>query len=103
MPYLAPILYLSIYLLQETFSSDLRPIPSVDNVCRKACIDFKKLWKKKHADDLRIQEVAAMQSSLPSTLSFSETSGILLANDITTHDQNNKNNSSKWKHKIQLL
>ncbi|KAK7327924.1 hypothetical protein VNO77_22017 [Canavalia gladiata] len=63
---------------------------------REACINFKELWKKKHADDLWIKEVAAMQSSLPSALSLSAgTSGIILANDITTHDQNTKSNSSK--------
>ncbi|XP_061375558.1 COP1-interacting protein 7 [Gastrolobium bilobum] len=62
---------------------------------REACINFKELWKKKHADDLWIKEVAAMQSCLPPALSFSGTSGIILANDITTDDQNNKNNSSK--------
>ncbi|TKY71663.1 dentin sialophosphoprotein [Spatholobus suberectus] len=62
---------------------------------REACINFKELWKKKHADDLWIKEVAAMQSSLPPALSLSGTSGIILANDITNHDQNNKNNSSK--------
>lgn len=65
------------------------------NVCREACISFKELWKKKHADDLWIKEVAAMQSSLPPTLPLSGTSGIILANDITIQDQNNKNNSSK--------
>lgn len=63
-------------------------------ICREACINFKELWKKKHADDLWVKEVAAMQSSLPPTLSFSGTSGIILANDIISHDQNNKNNSS---------
>lgn len=62
---------------------------------REACINFKELWNKKHADDLWIKEVAAMQSSLPPALSLSGSSGIILANDITTHDQNNKNNSSK--------
>ncbi|RDY04378.1 COP1-interacting protein 7 [Mucuna pruriens] len=62
---------------------------------REACIKFKELWKKKHADDLWIKEVAAMQSSLPPALSLSGASGIILANDITPHDQNNKNNSSK--------
>ncbi|KAK7412310.1 hypothetical protein VNO78_03763 [Psophocarpus tetragonolobus] len=62
---------------------------------REACINFRELWKKKHADDLWIKEVAAMQSSLPPALSLSGSSGIILANDITTHDQNNKNNSSK--------
>jgi len=35
-----------------------------------------------------------MQSNLPPALSFSGSSGIILANDITAHDQNNKNNSS---------
>lgn len=35
-----------------------------------------------------------MQSCLPSALSFSGTSGIILANDIIAQDQNNKNNSS---------
>jgi hypothetical protein len=63
-------------------------------LCREACISFKDLWKKKHADDLWVQEVAAMQSSLPPALSFSGSSGIILANDITSHEQNNKNNSS---------
>ncbi|XP_027358185.1 COP1-interacting protein 7 isoform X2 [Abrus precatorius] len=62
---------------------------------REACINFKELWKKKHADDLWIKEVAAMQSSLPQALSLCGTSGIILANDITTHDQSNKSNSSK--------
>ncbi|KAL2341928.1 hypothetical protein Fmac_009868 [Flemingia macrophylla] len=62
---------------------------------RGACVNFKELWKKKHADDLWIKEVAAMQSSLPPALSLSGSSGIILANDITTHDQNNKNNSSQ--------
>lgn len=61
---------------------------------REACINFKDLWKKKHADDLWVQEVAAMQSNLPPALSFSGSSGIILANDIAAHDQNNKNNSS---------
>jgi len=55
-------------------------------VCREACINFKELWKKKHADDLWIKEVAAMQSSLPPALSLSGSSGIILANDITTHN-----------------
>ncbi|KAL2589097.1 hypothetical protein AAZV13_13G209300 [Glycine max] len=53
---------------------------------REACINFKELWKKKHADDLWIKEVAAMQSSLPPALSLSGSSGIILANDITTHN-----------------
>lgn len=66
----------------------------VFNVCREACINFKELWKKKHADDLWIKEVAAMQSSLPPGLSFSGASGIILANDITTHDQNNSSKDS---------
>lgn len=35
-----------------------------------------------------------MQSNLPPGLSFSGSSGIILANDVTVHDQNNKNNSS---------
>ncbi|CAJ2648691.1 unnamed protein product [Trifolium pratense] len=61
---------------------------------REACINFKDLWKKKHADDLWVQEVAAMQSSLPPAFSFSGSSGIILANDIPSHEQNNKNNSS---------
>lgn len=61
---------------------------------REACNNFKELWKKKHADDLWIQEVAAMQSNLPPGLSFSGSSGIILANDVAVHDQNNKNNSS---------
>jgi len=34
-----------------------------------------------------------MQSNLPPALSFSGSSGIILANDIAAHDQN-KNNSS---------
>ncbi|ESW20197.1 hypothetical protein PHAVU_006G188700 [Phaseolus vulgaris] len=55
---------------------------------REACINFKELWKKKHADDLWIKEVAAMQSSLPPALSLSGSSGIILANDITANDQN---------------
>jgi len=58
------------------------------NVCREACINFKELWKKKHADNLWIKEVAAMQSSLPPALSLSGSSGIILANDITANDQN---------------
>ncbi|KAF1882402.1 hypothetical protein Lal_00039050 [Lupinus albus] len=62
---------------------------------REACINFKELWKKKHADDHWIKEVAAMQSCLPPTLSFSETSGIILANDMIAQDQNNKSNSSQ--------
>ncbi|RZB63500.1 COP1-interacting protein 7 isoform B [Glycine soja] len=52
----------------------------------EACMNFKELWKKKHADDLWIKEVAAMQSSLPPALSLSGSSGIILANDITTHN-----------------
>ena len=64
------------------------------DVCREACINFKELWKKKHADDLWIKEVAAMQSCLPSAISFSGTSGIVLANDMIAHDQVNENNSS---------
>ncbi|XP_047159783.1 COP1-interacting protein 7 [Vigna umbellata] len=55
---------------------------------REACINFKELWKKKHADDLWIKEVAAMQSSLPPALSLSGSSGIVLTNDITANDQN---------------
>ncbi|MED6130685.1 hypothetical protein PIB30_002796 [Stylosanthes scabra] len=54
---------------------------------REACINFKDLWNKKHADDLWIKEVAAMQSCLPPAILFSETSGIVLANDTISHDQ----------------
>ncbi|KAK7246555.1 hypothetical protein RIF29_41424 [Crotalaria pallida] len=61
---------------------------------REACINFKELWKKKHADDLFVKEVAAMQSCLPSAISFSETSGIILANDMIAQDQNSKSNGS---------
>ncbi|XP_057761695.1 COP1-interacting protein 7 isoform X1 [Arachis stenosperma] len=56
---------------------------------REACINFKDLWSKKHADDLWIKEVAAMQSCLPPAILFSETSGIVLANDTI------ENNSTK--------
>ncbi|KAK7302743.1 hypothetical protein RJT34_13639 [Clitoria ternatea] len=61
---------------------------------RDACLNFKELWKKKHADDLWIKEVAAMQSSLPPALSLSGSSGIILANDITSHDQSNSSKDS---------
>lgn len=62
-------------------------------VCREACIDFKELWKKKHVDDLWIKEVAAMQSCLLPANSFPDSSGIILANEIPSPDQNNKINS----------
>lgn len=60
---------------------------------REACNGFKELWKKKHGDDLWIEEVAAMQSCLPPALSFSGSSGIILANEISTPDQNKIDNS----------
>ncbi|XP_028788763.1 COP1-interacting protein 7 [Neltuma alba] len=62
---------------------------------REACIGFKELWKKKHGDDLWIKEVAAMQSCLPPALSFSGASGIILANEVPTPDQNKIDNSKE--------
>ncbi|KAK4271495.1 hypothetical protein QN277_020185 [Acacia crassicarpa] len=60
---------------------------------REACIGYKELWKKKHGDDLWIKEVAAMQSCLPPALSFSGSSGIILANEVPAPDQNKIDNS----------
>ncbi|XWS12694.1 hypothetical protein CRYUN_Cryun37aG0112400 [Craigia yunnanensis] len=50
---------------------------------REACINFKELCKKKHADRLWMEELAAVEACLPSELPLLGTSGIVLANGIS--------------------
>lgn len=55
---------------------------------RKACSDFKDLCKRKHGDGLWMKELAAVEACTASELALSETSGILLSNEITGPSQN---------------
>ncbi|XP_011027902.1 PREDICTED: uncharacterized protein LOC105128082 [Populus euphratica] len=55
---------------------------------REACNNFKELCKKKHGDGLWMEELAAMETCPPSELSFLGTSGIVLANEISSLNQN---------------
>ncbi|KAL9392547.1 hypothetical protein Peur_016467 [Populus x canadensis] len=55
---------------------------------REACDNFKELCKKKHGDGLWMEELAAMEACPPSELSFLGTSGIVLANEISSLNQN---------------
>ncbi|KAJ6367686.1 hypothetical protein OIU78_000279 [Salix suchowensis] len=55
---------------------------------REACNNFKELCKKKHSDGLWMKELAAMEACPPSELSFLGTSGIVLANEISSLNQN---------------
>lgn len=48
---------------------------------REACYNFIKLCNKKNQDRFWMAEVAEMQASSQSQLSYSETSGIVLAED----------------------
>lgn len=48
---------------------------------KEACINFKELWRKKHADRVWMEELAAMEACNPSELLFPGTSGIVLANE----------------------
>jgi hypothetical protein len=57
-------------------------------ICREACNNFKELCKKKHGDGLWMEELAAMEACPPSELSFLGTSGIVLANEISSLNQN---------------
>ncbi|XVE87991.1 hypothetical protein DITRI_Ditri19aG0032600 [Diplodiscus trichospermus] len=50
---------------------------------REACINFKELCKKKHADRLWMEELAAVEACSPSELPLVGTSGIVLANGIS--------------------
>ncbi|XVE51289.1 hypothetical protein DITRI_Ditri02bG0028100 [Diplodiscus trichospermus] len=50
---------------------------------REACINFKELCKKKHADCLWMEELAAVEACSSSELSMLGTSGIVLANGIS--------------------
>ncbi|XP_022715919.1 COP1-interacting protein 7 isoform X2 [Durio zibethinus] len=49
---------------------------------REACINFKDLCKKKHADRLWMEELAAVEACSQSEMPLSGTSGIVLANGI---------------------
>ncbi|KAF9683540.1 hypothetical protein SADUNF_Sadunf04G0024400 [Salix dunnii] len=55
---------------------------------REACNNFKELCKKKRSDGLWMKELAAMEACPPSELSFLGTSGIVLANEISSLNQN---------------
>ncbi|KAJ6885804.1 COP1-interacting protein 7-like [Populus alba x Populus x berolinensis] len=55
---------------------------------REACNNFKELCIKKHGDGLWMEELAAMEACPPSELSFLGTSGIVLANEISSLNQN---------------
>ncbi|XP_021295055.1 uncharacterized protein LOC110424725 [Herrania umbratica] len=50
---------------------------------KEACINFKELCKKKHADRLWMEELAAVEACSPSELPLLGTSGIVLANGIS--------------------
>ncbi|KAK8551544.1 hypothetical protein V6N13_120002 [Hibiscus sabdariffa] len=50
---------------------------------REACINFKELCKKKHADRLWMEELAAVEACSPSELPSFGASGIVLANGIS--------------------
>ncbi|XVF25848.1 hypothetical protein REPUB_Repub13aG0249300 [Reevesia pubescens] len=50
---------------------------------RESCINFKELCKKKHADRLWMEELAAVEACSPSELPILGTSGIVLANGIS--------------------
>ncbi|GMI91533.1 hypothetical protein like AT1G61100 [Hibiscus trionum] len=50
---------------------------------REACINFKELCKKKHADRLWMEELAAVEACSPSELASLGASGIVLANGIS--------------------
>ncbi|XP_050286878.1 COP1-interacting protein 7 isoform X2 [Quercus robur] len=62
---------------------------------REACVNFKELCKKKHADGLWMEELAAMKACSPSELSFMGTSAIVLTNEISAHYQRTTSDSSK--------
>ncbi|KAK8692644.1 hypothetical protein V6N13_076100 [Hibiscus sabdariffa] len=61
---------------------------------REACINFKELCKKKHADRLWMEELAAVEACSPSELSLLGTSGIVLANGISISNDHTSNESS---------
>ncbi|XP_039051284.1 COP1-interacting protein 7-like isoform X2 [Hibiscus syriacus] len=61
---------------------------------REACINFKELCKKKHADLLWMEELAAVEACSPSELPLLGTSGIVLANGISSSNDLTSNESS---------
>jgi hypothetical protein len=67
----------------------------MSTICREACINFKELCKKKHADGLWMEELAAVKAFSPSELSFVGTSGIVLTNEISAYNQSTTLDSSK--------
>ncbi|GMI82364.1 hypothetical protein like AT1G61100 [Hibiscus trionum] len=61
---------------------------------REACINFKELCKKKHADRLWMEELAAVEAYSPSELPLLGTSGIVLANGISISNDHTSSESS---------
>ncbi|XP_038997004.1 COP1-interacting protein 7-like isoform X2 [Hibiscus syriacus] len=61
---------------------------------REASINFKELCKKKHADHLWMEELAAVEACSPSELPLLGTSGIVLANGISISNDHTSNESS---------
>ena len=61
---------------------------------REACINFKELCKKKHADRLWMEELAAVEACSPSELPLLGASGIVLANGIGIPNPNFSTNGA---------